>query len=285
MIKTWLRNGGRVAWVAVLALGLAQSADAGTVPVYANDQSTGDMWTGSFFNPTEPIGASGWRYVDATTGLGGFGANGGAVGINGNLPHDGNGSVYFSGASSNSKAGIAFRPGGVIGLLSELTTLSYDYIRTGGGAAAHFAPAIKLEVTANGKSGSLVWEPVYNGYSTNDPIDLDTWYHGNAIGGTFWATNALFANGVNTFKSLDDWVATLGPASKITGIYVGIGSGWGGSFSGAADNIAFGFNGDSTTYNFNLSPAAVPEPGSIAMGLIAGGLGLGAAAWRRRRVA
>lgn len=286
MMTTWLRTGGKAAWVAVLSLGLGGSAGAGTVHVYANNEVTGDNFQGGqgFFGPTaknqgltNPANLSGWYYSEVT-GKDSF------IGVNGNLPHDGNGSVYLQGGSKTSKADIAFRPGGVLGLLSELTTLSYDYIRTGGNAPAHYAPAIRVKVTAGSKTGYLVWEPVYNGHPTNNPIDLNTWYTGDAIGGKFWATNALYSNGVNTYKSLSDWVLALGSNARITEVNVGIGSGWAGSFTGATDNIAFGFNGNSTTYMFDVSPsAAVPEPGSIALGLIAGGAGLAAAAWRRRR--
>lgn len=286
MIKTMLQFGGKAALAAVLALGLANSADAGTVTVYANNQNTGDNWGGG---SGSAVGTSGWRYVDAT-GTGTFG-NGATVGINGNLPHDGNGSVYFSGITTgglfgrNPQAGIAYRPGGALGLLNDLTALSYDFIRTGGTAPAWFAPALKLEVTSSitGKSGSLVWEPTYNGFPTATPISLDKWYENDAIGGEFWASKALFGDaGPDTYQTLSDWVIALGSDSTITGIYVGIGSGWGGSFTGAADNIAWAFNGgEVTTYNFET---AVPEPGSIVMGLIAGGLGLAGAAWRRRRV-
>lgn len=284
MIKTMLQFGGKAALAAVLALGLANSAVAGTVTVYANNQNTGDNWGGG---SGSAVGTSGWRYVDASgTGIIG---NGATVGINGNLPHDGNGSVYFSGITTgglfgrNPQAGIEYSTGGVLGLLSEVNALSYNYIRSGGDAPAHFAPTIKLKVTANGKTGYLVWEPVYNGHPTSNPIDLNEWYLGDAIGGKFWASNALgITNGSNTFQDLDYWEGVLGAGAQVVGIYAGIGSGWGGSFTGAVDNITWGFNGEeATTYKFEK---AVPEPGSIVMGLIAGGLGLAGAAWRRRRV-
>jgi len=275
MFKSWLRTGGKITWVAVVALGVGGSADAGTVHVYANDPVTGDIYPG-----TDPILAdSGWRYANTTAA--------GKVGVSGDLARDGNGSIYFSGANNNSKADISYSPGGVLGLLSELTSLSFDWIRTGGTARANLAPAIRVKVTVGdgkfAKTGYLVWEPVYNGFST---IPLDEWTTSDAIGGAFWATKPLAGNsGPDTFKDLDYWMGSLGADAKVVGFEVGIGSGWGGSFTGAVDNIGFGFNGQSTIYNFEVSPtAAVPEPGSIAMGLIAGGVGLAAAAWRRRRV-
>lgn len=294
MMRIWTRTVGKVAWVAVLAVGLSGSVDAGTLKVFANDQNTGDnfqggapidLWIIQFENPKNQAIVNsgentGWSYANVQR-------TDTYIGINGDLPRDGNGSVHFqSGGSSASKADIAFNLGGAAGLLTQLTSLSYDYIRTGGQAAAHFAPAIRIEVTAKGKTGYLVWEPVYNDHPSNDPIDLNVWYHGDAIGGKFWASNGLgIGNGNNTFQNLTYWSNVLGSNAMVTGIEVGIGSGWGGSFTGAADNIAFGFDNQSTTYNFEVSPtAAVPEPGSIAMGLIAGGFGLAAAAWRRRRV-
>ncbi len=75
---------------------------------------------------------------------------------------------------------------------------------------------------------------------------------------------------------LSNWQSTYGNYN-VLGVSAGCGSGWG-SFSGAVDDITFGFNGASTTYNFEV----VPEPGTLAL-LAAFGLTALGAAWMRRR--
>jgi hypothetical protein len=68
----------------------------------------------------------------------------------------------------------------------------------------------------------------------------------------------------------------VGATLYVISVNAGIGSGWNGTFTGAVDNITFGFNGTYTTYNFEV----VPEPASmlaLGSGLI-GLLGL-----RRRK--
>jgi hypothetical protein len=68
----------------------------------------------------------------------------------------------------------------------------------------------------------------------------------------------------------------VGATLYVISVNAGIGSGWNGTFTGAVDNITFGFNGAYTTYNFEV----VPEPASmlaLGSGLI-GLLGL-----RRRK--
>lgn len=304
MIRTWLRTGGKVAWVAVLALGLARSADAGTVYVYANNEVTGDSYSGTsgnWFNPGvrgQAVDhtnnkAPGWYYNEVTPDA--------TIGISGAYSRDGNGSVYFHGTDSTSKAEISFfnsaalsrepvvigtnkiyKATSDIGKLGELTDLAFDWLRASGDSASGIAaPVIRLGITVGQKSGYLIWEAAYNGYGE---VPRDEWVHSDAIGGQFWASPALRGNDSFQLKSLDDWIGVYGAHAKVTEINVGFGSSSGTAFTftGAADNITFGFNGDSTTYNFEVYPTAIPEPGSIVMGLIAGGLGLGATAWRRR---
>jgi len=64
----------------------------------------------------------------------------------------------------------------------------------------------------------------------------------------------------------------------VISVNAGFGSGWPNTFVGAVDNITFGFNGQYTTYNFEV----VPEPASM---LVLGSGLVSMMALRRRRKA
>ena len=85
-------------------------------------------------------------------------------------------------------------------------------------------------------------------------------------------------------RTIQDWQTTPNPnaafpslnnGAVVYGLSLGSGDGWAGTFDGAADNVTIGFNGASTTYNFETQP--VPEPATIAA------LGLGALGFLRKR--
>lgn len=301
MTKTLFQFGGKAALAAVLALGLANSAVAGTVKVYANNPD-GDSFsgtTGSWLNPGlrgQPVdhastSSPGWYYNEVTPNS--------TIGITGDYKRNGNGSVLFEGVNGTSKAQISFfnsatltreplvignyriyTATSALGTLGELTDLAFDWLRASGGTAPGIAaPVIRVGIASGSDIGYLIWEANYNGFGD---VARDTWIETDAIGGQFWASPALRGSDPFELKSLSDWIDVYGANALVTEINVGFGSGTSGTFTAAADNITFGFNGNATTYNFET--AAIPEPGSIVMGLIAGGLGLAGAAWRRRRV-
>lgn len=58
-------------------------------------------------------------------------------------------------------------------------------------------------------------------------------------------------------------------------------SGWSGTSQTFADNFAIGFGNSPVTYNFNVTPSAVPEPGIVAF-LVSGVSGMGGLIVRRR---
>jgi len=219
-----------------------------------------------------------------------------AAGITDAKARDGNGSVAMSLTDSTGKVDYAYSWGFVAGrTLGNLTTLGYDWMRAGGGSAiAHLQPAMRLWYDADGSAattadqGYLVWEQVYQGVAT----PLDTWVSSGILGGNFWQRQFSPGNTVEDYNmTLPDWVAGKAPrvsefdklsaSTAILGIEFGIGSGWGGSFSGYVDNVRFGFGGEqATTFNFELAQADVPEPASLML-LGLGALGL--AAGRRRK--
>ena len=123
--------------------------------------------------------------------------------------------------------------------------------------------------------GFLVFERAYN---TTGPVAEDTWVHNEILdfrgilGTAFmWLTNP--GNPAGTIeevynRDLEDWVTTANPNSLyptlgantvVTGISIGIGSGWTGDFQGAIDNVTIGFNGEETTWNFE-PPTATGQP-------------------------
>lgn len=131
--------------------------------------------------------------------------------------------------------------------------------------------------------GYLVFERIYNGFSGAAPTD--TWVFDDIIASNYklWATASLGfgdpnANINNVLKTISEWVAAanaVGAQLFVVSVNAGIGSGWNGQFTGAVDNITFGFNGNSNTYNFEV----VPEPAS----LITIGAGLASLLDLRRR--
>ena len=210
---------------------------------------------------------------------------------------NGNGSVEMSLADSGGKADFAFNWGYVANrTLGNLDALSYDWFRAAGSsAAAHLQPALRLVYDTDGNAGTpydtgyLVWELEYNGRGVVD----NTWTNSDAIGGNFWMRQfnppGTPGNTVENFNTtLAEWMSTDRPGSPadelnantaILGIEFGIGSGWGGSFTGFVDNVRFGFGADTQTFNFETESTDVPEPGSFALL----GLGMIAALAARKR--
>ena len=203
--------------------------------------------------------------------------NGGSVGITSVYQDGGNGAVQFSGPA-NAKADLEYyfsTPNQF--LLSDLTALSFDFLRSSTStAASHLHPSMRLYVDDGaGKAGYLVYEGIYNGAT---PFASDVFVSIDVLPAKIWSTNTLPNPAANYTRTAADWAALV-PNLKVTGLSFGIGSGWAGTFDGAVDKVTFGVNGVNTTFNFEA--AEVPEPAMLGLfGLGAMGLGL---ARRRRR--
>lgn len=262
---------------------------------------SGDFGLGVATTTTGPTGT-----VTTVTGPGGGGnrasavpsvgswyqtnvGGGGSVGITTNYTNDGDGAAYFATTSGNSKGDLQINFDAPI-TLSSLQNVSFDFYvdplsDTSNGP---FAPVLRFNVLKNGAfAGSLVFEYVYQN-QTNPPEGQWITQSATLGSGIWWATNAAlgptFAAADGGQKSLADWLAAnSGATLAVTGVQIGVGSGWNGSFAGAVDNVAFDFGDGESRYNFAV--AAVPEPASWAM--MIGGFGFigGALRARRRSVA
>ena len=156
--------------------------------------------------------------------------------------------------------------------LGNLSALSYEFYRASSSTTGqHQVPAFRLGYqTTGGQTGYLVWENVYNGGSTATPVPTDQWISNNILLGNFWMRE--FSPGAtiqNYGVTLAEWKANnddgtgtivgqpgdatvhvLDADTYITGIEVGVGSGWGATFRGFVDNIGISFGADAISANF-----------------------------------
>lgn len=227
----------------------------------------------------------------------------GAVAITGTYkPAGETGALEFntntaSAADTTDKADYVHALNGTLGDLLN-GDLSFDYfVDSSSTVPVHLAPALRLffQDDASGKTGYLIWEDVYNGGAVGTSVTNDAWVSNDILAGNFWLRS--FSPGFtveNYGVSLAQWaggqtyttpVATysLSAATRILGVEVGVGSGWGGVFNGAVDhvNVAFGNGTGGVNANFE---SGVPEPGAWVLMIIGFG-GVGAVLRRRQAVA
>lgn len=212
----------------------------------------------------------------------------GVAGITTDYARSGNGSIFFStDGSAPSKADMEYYFQTPV-LLSQFNGGSYDWLRDGASTINPApAPAYRLMLASAGGAyeGYGIWEPYLNDAS----IPTDTWTTESitANGSKFWWNNlgvalpAACANRQACLYTIDD-ILNVNTGLVVTGISVGVGSGWtGGTFRGAVDNVSYNFGDDMTSFNFEVG-SAVPEPATWAL-LILGFGGVGAAMRHRRR--
>lgn len=170
--------------------------------------------------------------------------------------------------------------------LANLNQLNYAWYRDAQSTTtAHFIPVFRLVFYDDGGtpgaanlsddvSGVLVWEGIYNGFSS--PPN-DTWELLDITNQNFWAYvsfNPSGSTGVieNFSATLADWrdgtvtgqagnpSITLSPDTLITGVNVGVGSGWNDSFIGYVDAVRVAFGAaDDTLFNFEACALFVPN--------------------------
>jgi hypothetical protein len=280
---------------ASLALALVATASAQTV--YSNNGGFGDAYTNAGgSNQGQAITGSNWYYNNVR--------NSGTVGINTTYARNGNGSAYMNGVfgpgGASSKADIEFfgsavggggnfGPASAIGTLGSLNALRFDWYRDSSSTAEQWLhPVIRLGVIDLNTfaSGYLVFEREVNNPDFGGPsaaVPVDQWVTDDVFSGDYrlWSSGSTLPYNLNGTNGpvkyydalrLSEWQANFGHY-LVTSVCLGIGSGWG-SFTGAVDNVAFGFDGGQS-YDFNFE--VVPAPGALAV------LGLGGILGGRRR--
>lgn len=244
-----MRTLSKSSYLAVIAVavaglvGVAGPASAvNTTTVTVNEDSLGDGWTlsasggasGAFVNgpSTPPMGTGSFEF---------------------NVPDDGK---------------VTLSTGTVFGQpLSAVNAVSYATYRASSSTMpGNLAPSLNMEICAGGVSGgtcdtytTLVWEPVYaygTTANTNNPVVNDTWQTWNALGhtsssytGGWWSTRTIpDLPAFDHFVSLAE-IQAANPDAVILSFGVNVGKGPAGTFSGNADALTLGLNGDTTAYD------------------------------------
>jgi len=226
-----------------------------------------------------------------------------SVGITGDYPRNGNGSVLMTSGDSSGKTTWQYFPTGGLGPLSSFTSATYDWYRTAASTtAAHFHPVFRIRVDNDGNlatTNDQSWLVFEHGAVGPYTAPTNTWVTDTIDGSTrMWVWQAGAANSQNPVTTMAQFAAgtyvpeaggfAIPATATIVGIQVGTGSGWTGTFRGAVDNIGMASGRPLGPDNFELPPpppptvAAVPTTDLWAL-LGLSGLLAGLAAWRRRR--
>ncbi|GEM_PF-1649297 len=253
-----------------------------TSSILQNFTTTTDPTTGRVITVTKgtynaPTATNKWRPASVTGGA--------SVGITMDNTNDGDGAVYFATNNTKaSKADLVYNFSQPVAL-SSLQSISYEWYIDSASTSdlVHYSPVLRLNVSKNGFSaGTLVFEAAYNGgFGAEDVWTLNS---ATLTSGIWWATSL----GKDIYnRTLQDWLnAYSNDTLTVTGISIGVGSGWEhGTTITAVDHVAFNFTGGPTgDFNFkviDLPQAAVPEPASWA--LMIGGFALMGGALRSQR--
>ncbi len=202
-------------------------------------------------------------------------SHGGAGSLEQTLPATGSPSpktdfqIYSTDTTVTEGEGLQAETG--FGLLSDLSTLSFEWYRDAASTAAgHLTPAFRVivwdpEAGTNGSSYLLIWEGVYNNYpAAAGAVPVDQWVTEDIVAGNFWRVpqyvdgvwNGISAcnTGPNTCYYFDRGLADWGfsASTVVIGLEVGLGSGWNGSYHGFVDYVTLGFGDSATVWDFEV---------------------------------
>lgn len=204
---------------------------------------------------------------------------GGSSAITGVEDRSGDGSLELHGDKTRFQYGGTSFLASSLGSFGNVVGLGFDWMigdNSTNPLNVDYTPALRLNVKSGFTTKELVWEGAYNGVYGPQTVD-NTWYTVNPLTAKFY----IGAGNENAGKTLAQWAADMGGYSVI-GISVGVGSSASAGYYAYADNVRLVTNTSDTTWNFNVSNAAVPEPSTWAMLIIGFGAVGGTLRTRRR---
>lgn len=288
-IKTYVRFSLQLALIGA-SMSAAQAADVyvptGTLTGAGSDVVTTNQWT----------------RVNVRAGS--------TAGITTDYPKDGIASGLLTSSDAVGKADWQYVAAQPLGKLSEFTSGGYDWYRDSASTASgHLHPVYRLIIDIDGNPATidiayLIYERAYQpGLAGNVPTNA--WTHETINDGSImWVSQPgqgieevynrpLSAYKDGSYTPTAGWTKITGN-SLVLGVLSGIGSGWGGTFRGAVDNIGASAANTLGPDNFEIrvAPPVVPAANAASvpvfglwslLGLsgLLGGMGV----WRRRKSA